>query len=186
MAWPLDAVSRTYGSLQPVESADLNDWQARIVDTHRLRRHIVLVAGEALSNAGWQLSWSPFDGIRWSSVSGSANMAFQAPVGTSGRVKSIRVKCYMPDANVPSISLYRMTHQMSVAAGVPSHAQIGASASPAWGGVGAWDVVSWGGLDELVDEDESIYVVVLGAVAWAAAHLIAGVEFEIQPLTPTP
>lgn len=67
MAWPNDAVLNTYSPGQQVRSADLNDWQNRIVDLHRDRyRHVTSWRKEVNADVdGWKVTGGPGEETGW-------------------------------------------------------------------------------------------------------------------------
>lgn len=191
MAWPFDALLRTYAALMPVPSSDLNAFQNRIVDAHR-RVEIPMLMAYSWDSAG-NNAWLPFNAIAadyeygWECI--TANAPLVVPVdglrmdGTGAAIYSFGAKVQSAGVSTLTMAVYEVTTQMGFAAVAPT---IGAAISTdaAAGGAGAWDVLTvLPGAPYYLDSGKRLVLVFDNATA---GDRVAAIEAVVEPITPTP
>ena len=187
MVWPYDAIDNTYGALDPVLSANLNQIQNRVVDLHRDYEVIYMEAMTQL-NAG--MTWSIVktqEQSGWQARIGAEPIYFMCRHQTGGILESVQVKYFNNGGApvTPDVVLFRVTPNFTVTAGNPSKTTEGTSVTVV--GAGAWNVCTISGLSLTLSNDQRWLVAVgHGAQAPAAGDSVAGVRLIIQPLTATP
>jgi hypothetical protein len=180
MAWPYDAVKTTYGSLQPVASADLNDWQNRIVDLHRERK-ISLLTGIPENDASHHPYWD-YVSLFWWVANAAAHIVFPIPCQSGFRLKNVHVKYYGGGAAAPTIGLYGYSANFDASATAP--ASEAALATYTTASNGAWvSAALTPAATELAGVDRTFFVDVL---AGQSSDRIAGIRATFEPITPTP
>jgi len=182
MAWPIDAILRTYGALSQVFSADLNDIQNRIVDLHRTR--IVPISTGLPKAPLGVLEWS-FDSDQpefgWTCITAGGDLQFPIPIPDGCKLKAVRVKVRNNAAASLVADLYEIDHKIEAATTAPT---IGGSlANDVSAGGAAWDTL----LLDLADQEMVDYrQVVVELTAASAGDQVAAVYATYEPITPTP
>jgi hypothetical protein len=180
MAWPIDAIIRTYAALSQVFSNDLNELQKRIVDLHR-SRIVPITLANAKGGAGeWNFDTDAPE-FGWTCVTGAQPLVIPIPIPDGAKLKSVRVKVRNNAAASMVGDLYEITHSIEAAAVAPT---IGASlANDTAAGAGAWDTLRLDLADqEMVDYRQIVCVI----SSPTASDSVAAVYATYEPITPTP
>jgi len=175
MVWPYDAVKTTYGSLQPVASADLNDWQARIVDLHRERQITDVPAETEVTQWEWLNQ-------KWVAVGVGSVLDFFIRAQNGFRLKKAEVKYYGNGATAPTMTLIPRSVKFDAPATAPADEAALATYNTA--SSGAWTTASLTpAATELAAADRTFYVHVLSG---QAGDCVGGIRATFEPITPTP
>jgi hypothetical protein len=182
MAWPIDAIIRTYGALSQIFSSDLNAIQNRIVDLHRVRI-VPISTGLPKAPAG-VLEWS-FDSVQpeygWTCITAGGALQFPIPIPDGAKLMAVRVKVRNDGAATLVANLYEIDHKIGAATTAPT---IGGSlANDVSAGAGTWDTL----LLDLADQEMVDYrQVVVELTAASVGDQVAAVYATYEPITPTP
>jgi len=187
MTWPITDRIRTYSSMQPWLAADGNAIQDRIVDLHRAR-NVVLVGAHSSYDGGGLDTWTNPTTVPsyWQSIA-SGYLIFTLPIVEKCILNSIKVKVYNHDGS-PTIEVTAKDFncEFDDTAGAPSMFTIETLAAA----VGSnWEVVT---LDNQVGVYENFpytmnkdHVLLIFVSTSEVGDMCAGVQINIQPITPT-
>lgn len=190
MAWPYDAIYKTFAALNIVASTFLNALQNRIVDCHRRRDaiHLNFITAGTAGAADWEGDtalgfvtakcvgsltslWIPISHLWASSTNGA-------------RIYAVKIKVYEGGAAAISGLLNTQDINVSVAGGAPAFATVtGATGSS--GGVGSvYDVITLTPTSSpyQVAAETAVFVQVQPATV---NDVVVGVEVDYEPLTAT-
>lgn len=185
MAWPLDAKHTTTANDGAAHSVLFNEIQDRIVDLHRLQT-VSLVAGlcdiDVSNDPAWKLSGGGAQqGWECRNTNSILLMPVEYRIGTnSAAIKQIEAKVY----NTSTASIQMDLHIVDLKMSDTTTAPVMGSSE---GGIAAaedssWEILSVSGIDVTIGS-ESLAVVIFTLAT--QADLVAAVQVDIEPLTPS-
>jgi len=182
MAWPIDAIIRTYGALSQVFSSDLNAIQNRIVDLHRPRIVPITAATPEAPLGVW--GWV-FDNVvpvnGWMCVTVASPLVIGIPIPDGAKLKKVQIKVYSSGAASIEAHLYELDHKIEAATTAPVNGS--SLAYDAAAGSAAWDTL----LLDLTDQEMVDYCQIIVRVTTPSpGDQVAAVYATYEPITPTP
>lgn len=183
MAWPINAIIRTYAALSQVFSDDLNEIQNRIVDLHRPRL-LPITQACIKEDAGGIGEWyfdtdAPETG--WTCVVTNGVLVLPIEIPDGAELQAVYVKVKNDSTASMVADLYEINHNIEAATTAPAKGSSLATDSAA--GSGAWDTLTL----DLTDQEMVDYrQVIVEITAATASDFVAAVYALYQPITPTP
>ncbi|HHE72640.1 MAG TPA: hypothetical protein ENL34_10220 [Chloroflexi bacterium] len=186
MTWPIDALLRTYTSKMQIPSADLNNFQQRIVDLHAPRiipvtRALIkdYVTGGTDVALQWQYDTADLT-LGWTCRSNADPIIFPIPIVDGAVLATVYVKVYNSAAATLTAHAYEIDHKVEAATTVP--AKSASLANDAAAGATAWDTMVLS-IDQVMAAYRQIVIEVDAATV---NDRVAAVYAAYQPITPTP
>ncbi len=181
MAWPIDAILRTYAALSQVFSDDLNAIQNRIVDLHRERAvPIVWAAKEATGTLGWTFDTAQAE-YGHICVTAASTLVGLINLPNGAKLKSVSVKVRNDGAASMVGNLYEVDHKIGNSTTAPAKGST--LATDAAAGSAAWDVIVLNPTDHEVADYTQLIVEITAA---SADDMVAAGYAVYEPITPTP
>jgi hypothetical protein len=169
-----------------VLSADLNNWQNRIVDCHRERTKCIIEAYpdvDGSDNPTWAFTMATTFG--WT-CNIYPNGSLYVPIhGQEGfRLKDVEVKFYGGGVTAPTISLYQPVPNHDISATAPAQGSVIATDhTTAHNGVWVNISMTPTSAPEIYSDDD---LVILEVYPGQTGDRVASVRATFEPITPTP
>lgn len=158
MVWPYDVKDKTYTSLIPVTSVNLNNIQDEINNIAGLHLKVV-VDGVPEAHANWAID--AFTELGWvQSVATTAKLMLSIPAREGSVLQRVDIKYFQTTGSAAwDFQLREADINIATAAGAPTVTNI-SSATPAPAGAGSWNVLTLtgGSLPYTVSAEGRLYI----------------------------